>query len=123
MNSDAWNELPGDIQDIFTEVSEEWAEKHAKLWTYYDKAAADYFLTFEGREIIELDATEMARWVDAASVVKDTYMTEKGDLGLPVDDYEDYLNERVAYWTDRAPSLEECVTWVETELEPLVPTE
>jgi TRAP-type C4-dicarboxylate transport system substrate-binding protein len=123
MNLDKWNALPGDIQDIFTEVSAEWAEKHAKLWTYYDKAAADYFLTFEGREIIELDAAEMARWVDAAAVVKDTYMTEKGDMGLPVDDYEDYLNERVAYWSARAPSLEDCVTWVETELKPLVPTE
>lgn len=123
MNLDKWNSLPGDIQDIFTEVSEEWAEKHAKLWTYYDKAAADYFLTFDGREIIELDAAEMARWVDAAAVVKDTYMTEKGADGLPVDDYEDYLNERVAYWTDRAPSLDECVTWVETEIKPLVPTE
>lgn len=123
MNSDTWDSLPSDIQDIFDEVSEEWAEKHAKLWTYYDKAAADYFLTFEGREIIELDATEMARWVDAASVVKDTYMTEKGALGLPVDDYEAYLIERVSYWTALAPSLDECVTWVETEIKPLVPTE
>lgn len=123
MNLDKWNELPDDIQDIFTEVSEEWMEKHAKLWTYYDKAAADYFLTFPDREIIELSPTEMARWVDAASVVKDTYMTEKAALGLSVDDFEDYLNERVAYWITQAPSLDDCVTWVETELEPLVPKE
>jgi len=123
MNLDKWNELPGELQDIFTEVSEEWAEKHAMLWTYYDKAAADYFLSFAGKEIIELSATEMARWVDAAAVVKDTYMTDKTALGLPVDDYEDYINERVAYWSALAPSLEACVTWVETELAPLVPTE
>jgi hypothetical protein len=53
--------------------------------------------------------------------VKDTYMEEKAALGLLVDDYEDYINERVAYWSARAPSEEECVTWVEAELKPLVP--
>jgi TRAP-type C4-dicarboxylate transport system substrate-binding protein len=121
MNLEKWNSLPSDIQEIFTEVSEEWVEKHAKLWTYYDKAAADYFLTFPGKEIIELSAAEMARWVAAAAVVKDTYMTEKAALGLPVDDYEDYINERVAYWTALAPSEADCVAWVEAELEPLAP--
>jgi len=123
MNLDKWNSLPSDIKEVFTEVSEEWAEKHAKLWTYYDKAAADYFMTFSGREIIELSAAEMARWVDAAAVVKDTYMVDKTALGLPVDDYEDYINERVAYWSALAPSEAECVAWVEDELEPLAPAE
>jgi TRAP-type C4-dicarboxylate transport system substrate-binding protein len=121
MNLEKWNSLPSDIQQIFTDVTEEWAEKHAKVWVYYDKVGKDYFLTFEGREWIELSPAEMARWVDAAAVVKDTYMTEKAALGLPVDDYEDYINERVAYWAALAPSEDECVTWVETELEPLVP--
>jgi len=121
MNLDKWNSLPSNIQKVFTEVSEEWAEKHAKLWTYYDKAAADYFVTFPDREIIELSADEMARWVDAAKVVKDTYMTEKAALGLPVDDYENYLNERVAHWSTQAPSEEECVAWVEAEIVPIAP--
>jgi TRAP-type C4-dicarboxylate transport system substrate-binding protein len=123
MNLDTWNELPGDIQDIFTDVSEEWAEKHAMLWSYYDIAAKEYFLSFDGKEIIELDATEMARWIDAAAVVKDTYMVEKAALGLSVDDFEDYLNERADYWADRAPSDDDYMDWFEDELEPLVPTE
>ena len=122
MSLEKWNSLPSDVKQVFTEVSEEWTEKHAKLWTYYDKAAKDYFLTFPDREIIELSADEMARWVEAAAVVKDTYMVEKAALGLPVDDYENYLNEQVAYWSARAPSEAECVAWVETELKPLVPT-
>jgi TRAP-type C4-dicarboxylate transport system substrate-binding protein len=121
MNSDKWNDLPSNVKQVFTDVSEEWVEKHAKLWTYYDKAAADYFLTFPGREIIELSDTEMARWVDAAAVVKDTYMAEKGAMGLSVEDYENYLNERVAYWSGQAPSEADCVAWVEAELKPLAP--
>ncbi len=121
MNLDKWNSLHPDIQQVFTEVSEEWAEKHAKLWTYYDIAARDYFLTFEGKEIIELDADEMARWVEAAKSVKAIYMLEKGEMGLPVFDYEDYLNERIAYWSELVPTDEECVAWVEAELLPLAP--
>jgi len=122
MNLDKWNSLPSDIKEVFTEVSEEWTEKHAKVWVYYDKAGKDYFLTFEGREWIELSPDEMARWIDAASSVKDNYMAEKGAMGLSVDNYESYLNQRVAYWSGMAPSEAECVSWVETELAPLVPS-
>jgi len=123
MNLDKWNELPGDIQDIFTEVSEDWAEKHAMLWSYYDIAAKEYFLSFAGNEVIELSETEMARWVDAAAVVKDNYMVDKAALGLSVDDFEDYLNERVAYWASRSPSDNDFLDWFDDELAPLLATE
>ena len=121
MNKDKWESLPDKYQKVFTEVSKEWSEKHAKVWSYYDKVAVDYFLTFEGREVIDLPPAEMARWVAAAKVVKDTYMSEKGDAGLPVSDYEDYLLDRVSYWADRAPTADECVTWVEAEVAPFAP--
>ena len=121
MNKAKWDSLPGKIQKIFTEVSEEWIDKHGMVWDYYDKVAIDYFLTFEGTEVIELPSAEMTRWVEAAKVVKDTYMEEKGAMELPVADYEDYLNEQVAYWSGRSPTATESVTWVEAELEPLVP--
>ncbi len=121
MNKDKWNALPDQYKKIFTEVSEEWAKKHGMVWDYYDKVAKDFFLTFEGREWIELSPEEMARWVDAAEVVKDAYMEEKAAMGLPVEDYEEYLVKRAAYWTGKAPSAEECVAWVEAEVEPLAP--
>ena len=123
MNKAKWDSLPGGIKKIFTKVSEEWAEKHGMVWDYYDKVAVDYFLSLgEGREIIELPPAEMARWVEAAQVVKDVYMDEKGAVGLSVEDLEDYLNERVAYWSKRSPAADESVAWVKAELEPLVPT-
>lgn len=118
MNQASWDKLGDKYQKIFNDVCEEWIDKHARVWSYYDQVAIDYFLSFEGREIIELDDTETARWVDAASVVKDSYMTDKGALGLPVEDYEDYIIDRVAYWSDRAPSAQECVDWVEANVEP-----
>jgi TRAP-type C4-dicarboxylate transport system substrate-binding protein len=122
MNKDKWDSLPGSVQKAITDVSNEWIEKHGMVWDYYDKVAIDYFLSLdEGREVIELPAAEMARWVAAASTVKDTYMTEKGATGLPVADYEAYLNQQVAYWAAKAPTADASVAWVETNLEPLVP--
>jgi len=123
MNKDKWDSLPSDIQTIFTEVSEEWMEKHAKVWVAYDKMARDHFLTFEGRELIELSADEMARWVAAGELAKADYFAELTALGLPAAEYEEYLNERIAYWSALAPSEAECIFWVEQNVIPLVPGE
>ena len=124
MNKDKWDSLPGNIQKIITEVSQEWIEKHGMVWDYYDKVAIDYFLTFDGTEVIELSSAEMARWVETAvEPLIAEYIAEKTDLGLPAADYQEYLLERVAHWSDQAPMAEESVAWVETELEPLVPAQ
>ena len=116
INKDKWNSLPEDIQNIFTEVSEEWIDKHGKVWTYYDKAGIDYFLTFEGRELIELSPVEMAKWVEATQPLIDEYITEKTAMGLSASEYEQYLIDRTRYWTEQTPTEEACVDWVETEL-------
>lgn len=120
MNNDKWNALPADIQKVFNEVTEEWIDKHGKVWDWYDSAGIEFFNSLgEGREVIELSDDEMARWVEAAKVVKDTYMLEKGAAGLPVFDYESYISERVAYWTPKSPTLAESYDWVEANVTPL----
>ena len=120
MNKDKWNTLPDNIKTIFTEVSREWIEKHGKVWDYYDKVGIDYFLTFEGREVIELPPEEMARWVETAvEPLIEQYISEKTELGLPAEDYQEYLLERVNYWSQRTATAEESVAWVKAELEPL----
>jgi len=116
MNKNKWDSLCADMKDIFTEVSEEWIEKHGKVWTYYDKAGIDYFLTFEGRELIELPKEEMARWVEATKPLIDTYIQEKTAMGLPAAEYEEYLLKRNKYWADRMPTEQSCTDWVESEL-------
>jgi len=115
INKGKWDGLPGDIKKVFTEVSEEWIEKHAKAWTYSDKAGVDFFLTFEGRELVQLPKDEMARWVKTAQPLIDQYMTEKTAKGLPAADYEKYLVKRVKYWSDKSPSEESCVEWAKQE--------
>jgi TRAP-type C4-dicarboxylate transport system substrate-binding protein len=123
MNLDKWNALPANVQKVFTEVSEEWIEKHGKVWDYYDKVGVDYFLSLgEGREVIELSAEEMNRWVETAvAPLIQQYIEDKTAAGLPAAEYEDYLLERVQYWSSRAPTAQQCVDYVESELADLMP--
>lgn len=122
MNEDKWSALPEEIQTIIAEVSQGWIEKHGMVWDYYDKVGIEYFLTLPDREVIELSTEEMAKWVEVAvDPLIATYISEKTALGLPAEDYQDYLVERVGYWTGQSPTAEESVAWVEAELVPLVP--
>ena len=122
INQDVWDSMPSDIQQVFADVSQEWIEKHGMVWDYYDKVAIDYFLELGGdREIIELDSAEMANWVDAVSSVVDSCIDELESAGLSGNECQQYLLERVDYWSNLSPSLEESMNWVEDEILPLVP--
>jgi len=116
INEGKWDILPDNIKKVFSQVSEEWVEKHGKVWTYYDKAGIDYFLSLEGREIIELPKEEMAKWVQATSPLIDTYIREKTAINLPASEYEKYLVERTKYWSGKSPSEQDCFDWVQKEL-------
>lgn len=121
MNKAKWDSLPKDIQDKILKISSEWIDKHAMVWTAYDKAAIDYFLTFSDRKIITLDAAESAKFVAAAKPALDAYLKERGDKGLPVADYEKYIKEKVPEWAKKAPSEKDCLAWVEKNVVPFTP--
>ncbi len=123
MNKDKWNSLPDNLKTIFTRVSEQWIEKHGQVWDYYDKTGLDYFNSLGGgREVIPLSATESKAWVDkAVKPLIDQYIADKTAKGLPAADYEKYLKERVTYWAGKSPTADQCVGWVKTNLEPLLP--
>jgi TRAP-type transport system periplasmic protein len=120
INKEKWNSMPKNIQDVFTEVSGEWIEKHGKVWDYYDKVAIDYFLSLgNGRQVIELSSSEAAKWVEAVNPVLQSQIDSLNTAGLSGDECEQYLLERVDYWSDRSPSMEDSVAWVKSEVLPL----
>lgn len=82
INLDKWDSLPEDIQQVFTAVSEEWIEVHAKVWDDADAAGREYTLSL-GNEIIDLSPEEAARWVEAAKSLPDKYIAEVEASGLP----------------------------------------
>jgi TRAP-type C4-dicarboxylate transport system substrate-binding protein len=116
MNLAKWNSLPDNFKAIITKVSEDWIEKHAKVWSYYDKAGMDYFLTFPDRKVIQLSDAESAKWTAAVGQLIDGFVKEKTAKGLPAADYKKYIIERVKYLAGKAPSDKECVDWVEKNL-------
>lgn len=121
MNKDKWDSLPSDIQTIFTQVNEEFQERPGHIWDYMHKAAIDEFVTFPGREVIELSPEESARWSAAVKPLIDDYIAAREAKGLPAREYHEYALERVKYWSERAPTLEESVAWTKANILPLVP--
>ncbi len=115
MNKDKWDSLPPDIQKVFTDVSNEWIEKHAKTWTNYDISGIKFFKTFEGREVIKLSPEEAARWVQATQPLKDKNLKDITAKGMPADQYEKYLMERAQYWAGKTPTDQECIDFVNSE--------
>ncbi len=110
MNKDAWDELPADIQQIFTDVSLEYVEYWAKVSSGldYDGIAA---LVEKGGEVIDLSDEEGARWLAAVQPLVDEKIAALSAAGF-TDDYKTYITDRIAYWAAQAPTEEECSVWM-----------
>jgi len=115
INKDKWNSLPKDIQDIFTQVSSEWIDKHGMTWSNYDISAMNYFNTFEGRQVIKLSADEAARWVAAVAPLKDSYIKDRTAKGLPAAQYEQFLTQKAAEWAAKSPTDQQIMAYDKAE--------
>jgi hypothetical protein len=47
----------------------------------------------------------------------DAYITEKSDMGLPAEDFESFILDKVSSLSGQSPSAEDSVAWVEANLE------
>ena len=111
MNKDKWNELPPDVQQVFTDVSQEYIEYWAKVASAYDYDAMKFFAEQPGREVIDLTPEEAATWKAAVRPLIDAKVTALKDAGF-TGDYETFLQERIAYWTQNSVSEVDCSAWV-----------
>jgi len=84
MNIDKWNALPADIQKLFTDLSNEWIEKHGQEWDRLDKEGKEFTLS-KGNEIVALSAEESQKWVSAVAPIIDDYSKKANAKGLPGD--------------------------------------
>jgi TRAP-type C4-dicarboxylate transport system substrate-binding protein len=117
INKAKWDSLPANIQKVFTDVSKDWIQKHGKVWNYYDQAAIEYFLGLGGgREVISLSKDEMAKWVQATKPLLEKAVTDRNAKGLPATQIEKYINDRVKYWSGKAPKDADVKTYVESEV-------
>ncbi len=86
MNKDKWESLPEDLQQIVTEVSEEWILKQGEAWDEADNAG-EAFVKDLGKTFIDLPASEKAALVDAMAPIYQAYIDATSEQGLPGDEF------------------------------------
>jgi TRAP-type C4-dicarboxylate transport system substrate-binding protein len=82
MNNSAWDRLDPELQKVFTQVSDEWVDKHGQAWDQADKEGMA-FITDLQREVIKLSEEEKQQWKDAVQPILDEYITKTAEQGLP----------------------------------------
>jgi TRAP-type C4-dicarboxylate transport system substrate-binding protein len=82
MNKKKWDALPPDIQKIFEQASEEWAEKTGALWDSTDQDGIK-FITEKGVKMLPLSKEEDARWAEAVKPLLNAYVEEMKGKNLP----------------------------------------
>ena len=100
MSKRKWDELPPDMQKLFTEVSNEYKDKWGIAFNGIDVGGIQ-FLKNHGGQVITLSAAETARWVKAvqpliADFKKD--LMSKGYKEQEVDAWFNFIKERTEYW-------------------------
>ncbi len=83
MNVDTWNSLPADIQEIFEEVSEEFAFNYGRLREDYRLEGLNYGIENHGLEVITLSEEEDLRWRDRVSPQVEAWVEKAQETGQP----------------------------------------
>ncbi|MGR3660678.1 MAG: TRAP transporter substrate-binding protein [Paracoccaceae bacterium] len=83
MNQDAYDDMPDDLRAILdTETGKNMAEYAAVVMNNADVFGRS---KAEGNNIIQLDETEVARWIDASKPVYDRWVARAGEEGFDGD--------------------------------------
>lgn len=110
MNESKWNSLPEDVQQIFNEVNEEFAEYQARTWEYEDIVAYQNFKA-NGGEVIKFSDDVHQALVAKLEPANQEYIASLGISDADLETYTNYINERIEYWNDKTPTEEEITTW------------
>ena len=84
MNKAKWNQLPPELQQVFSDVSREWVAKHGDAWDEADKQGRA-FVTELKKEMVSLPAAEQERWKAAVKPILDDYVKRAKEKNLPGD--------------------------------------
>lgn len=81
MNKKKWNSIPPDLQEIISQINQEWIVKHGLAWDDSDKTGLGYFKSL-GHEVIELSDRESNRWKKIIAPVIDQYIDKMDKKGF-----------------------------------------
>jgi TRAP-type C4-dicarboxylate transport system substrate-binding protein len=92
MNKDKWNRLSDEQKAVFTEVSDEWVEKHGAAWDQADEEGLA-FINELGHEVIELSPEQQELWVAKVQPIMAEYVKSTGEKGLNGEEFLARLKE------------------------------
>jgi TRAP-type C4-dicarboxylate transport system substrate-binding protein len=82
MNKKKWESLSADLQQIITDVSEEWVERHGKAWDEVDEDGRLFAQSLQ-RPTLSLSPEENLRWQKAVQPMLDEYAAKMESMNLP----------------------------------------
>jgi TRAP-type C4-dicarboxylate transport system substrate-binding protein len=81
MNKDVWEKLGSELQQVFTEVSDEWVAKHGAAWDEAD-AEGHEFVKGLGREFISLSSEDKELFKKSVEPILEEYVSSAEAGGL-----------------------------------------
>ena len=84
MNKDKWNQLPPDVQKVFSTVNQEWVTKHGEAWDEADKQGRAFVADLK-KERVTLPPAEQERWRTAVKPILDDFVKRAKEKNLPGD--------------------------------------
>ena len=100
MSNDAWNSLTPELQQVVTDVSDDYADEVCQMWVDTNQASLDIGEA-AGVELITLSSAERDAWIAATAGCTDAWVTTMEGKGYGASDVAEwiaYAQERVDYW-------------------------
>lgn len=94
MNKAKWAALPADVQQIFTDLSAEWVDKHGQAWDQADEEGWA-FIKELNRTVIPLSDAQKKAWKQAVQPIIDEYITEAQEKDLPGKEFADDIRTMI----------------------------
>lgn len=98
INKKRFEQLPEQVQQVISQVSEEWIEVHSRVWNEADSEGLAYTKE-KGNEIIELPKEESVRWKAAIEPVIEGYIAEAQKKGIDGRKSVDLLRDLIARYS------------------------
>ena len=100
MNAKRWQKLPADVRKVFSEISEEWNEKHALMWNEADLTGYK-FGKEKGVTFIDLPKAEAEKWKQEILPVKNKYvedMKKRGFAQAQIMSWFEFIDSSIEEW-------------------------
>lgn len=95
MNKAKWDDLSQELQQVMTEVSEEWITVQGEAWDQADDEGEAFVRSLD-KEFVSLSEAEEQKLVAAVEPVLAEYVTTTGEQGLPGEEFLADIRERLS---------------------------